>query len=241
MNAMKKRMSILALLLAMVLLLVSCGGQENKDAATEAPAPTDTPAPTEPPKTEEELNLERDTAAIKLAVEMTKTMMATAGEKEAAEAEKTAAGEESKTARFFNRISKTRIDSPYRAVVLTPTDEQFEKVKALTAVDAEYKIAPALAKFVNLMYGGLDYGTAADAVAAEADASAVGENVIVLLPCQDIVIVSIHNGKATSSLFWGSDMDYPPEQMTTITSQIGITDLTYRNYDGDALKTMMGQ
>ena len=47
---MKKRMSILALLLAMVLLLVSCGGQENKDAATEAPAPTDTPAPTEEPE-----------------------------------------------------------------------------------------------------------------------------------------------------------------------------------------------
>ena len=232
---MKKRMSILALLLAMVLLLVSCGGQENKDAAKETTAPTDTPAPTEPPKTEEELILERDTAAIKLAVEMTKTMMASAGEKEAAE------GEDSKTARFFKRISQTRIDSPYRAVVLTPTDEQFEKVKALTAVDAEYRIAPALAKFVNLMYGGLDYGTAAEAVAAEADASAIGENVIVLLPCQDIVVVSIYDGKATSSLFWGSDVDYPPEQMATVTGQIGITDLAFRNYDGDVLKEMLGE
>ena len=83
MNTMKKRMSVLALLLAMVLLLAACGGQENKDAATEAPAPTETPAPTERLKTEEELILERDTAAVKLAVEMTKTMMAAAGEKEA--------------------------------------------------------------------------------------------------------------------------------------------------------------
>ena len=235
MNTMKKRMSVLALMLAMVLLLAACGGQENKDAATEAPAPTETPAPTERLKTEEELILERDTAAVKLAVEMTKTMMAAAGEKEAAE------GEDSKVARFYKRISQTRIDNPYRAVILTPTDEQFQTVKALTAVDAEYKIAPALAKLVNLMFGGNDYGAAAEAVSAEADASTVGEDVIVLLPCQDIVVVSIHDGKATSSLFWGSDMDYPPEQMTTVTSQLGITDLAYRNYDGDALKSMMGE
>ena len=124
---------------------------------------------------------------------------------------------------------------------MTPTDEQLQTVKAMTAVDAEYKIAPALAKIVNIMFGGYDYGTAAEAVSAEADASAVGENVIVLLPCQDIVVVSIHDGKATSSLFWGSDVDYPPEQMSTVTGKIGITDLAYRNYEGDVLKSLMGE
>ena len=223
---MKKRTCLLALLLAAV-LLVSCSGLENRGAAAEAAA--------ESAKTEEELILERDAAAIRLAVEMTKTMMASAGEKEAGE------GPDSKVARFYKRISKTRIDNPYRAVIVTPTDEQLQLVKTMTAVDAEYKIAPALAKLVNLMFGGNDYGTAAFAVAAEADAPDVGENVIVLLPCQDIVVVSIYDGKATSSLFWGSDVDYPPEQMATVTGQIGITDLAFRNYDGDVLKEMLGE
>ena len=235
MNTMKKRITVLALLLAMALLLAACGGQDNKVTATDAPAPTATPAPTEPPKTEEELILERDTAAIKLAVEMTKTMMATAGEKEAAE------GEDSKVARFYKRISQINIDNPYRAIILTPTDEQVQKVKALTHVDEEYRIAPSLAKLVNIMVGGNDYGTAAEAVSAEADASAVGENVLVLLPCQDIVVVSIFDGKATGSLFWGTDEDYLPEQITATTERLGITDLTYRNYDRDALKTMLGE
>ena len=229
MNIMKKWLSVLAMLLIAVLALTACGAKEDKSEATKEPAPT------EAPKSEEELILERDTAAIKLAVEVTKTMKASAGEKAAAEEEG------SKIARYYKRISDTSIDNPYRAVVLTPTDEQFQTVKTLTGIDAEYKTAPALAKLVNGMFGGKEYGKAAEAVSAEADASAIGENVIVLLPCEDIVIVSIHNGKAMGSLFWGSNTDYPPEQITQITGMIGITDLTYRNYDRDTLKTMMGE
>lgn len=233
---MKKWMSMLAIMLAMVLVLAACGAQESKDAATEAPspAPTDTPAPTEPPKTEEELILERDTAAVKLSIDMVKTMMATAAEKEAAEPEG------SKVARYYGRISRTSVDKPFRAIILTPTDAQFQQVKTMVNVDAEYKLATALAKFLNLM-NGVDYAEAAENVSTEADASAVGENVIVLLPCEDVVVVSIHDGKAQSSMIWGTGDDFLPDFIPSYAGQIGIKDLGFRNYDGETLKTMMGQ
>ena len=131
---MKKWLSVLAMLLVAVLVLTACGAKEDKSEATKEPAPT------EAPKSEEELILERDTAAIKLAVEVTKTMKATAGEKAAAEEEG------SKIARYYKRISNTSIDNPYRAVVLTPTDEQFQTVKNLTGIDAAAYAASGLSR-----------------------------------------------------------------------------------------------
>ena len=52
---MKKLLTVVALLLAMVLLLTACGQkEEEKPAATEAPAPTATAEPTAEPATEPE-------------------------------------------------------------------------------------------------------------------------------------------------------------------------------------------
>ena len=238
MNAMKKWMSVLALLLAMVLLLAACGGQEKKETAADAPQaePTATPAPTEPPKTEEELILERDAAAAKLSIEMLKTMIATAGEKLSAEEEG------SKLARYYKRCAtQLDADNPFRVIILTPTDEQFQAVKDTVRVDEEYKIAPALVKSMNTLLGFADYGRAADSVVAEADASAVGENVVVLIPLADVLAVSIYGGKAQSALIIGDGKDFDPARIPQYSGMLGVQDLGFRNYDGDALKTLLGQ
>ena len=166
---------------------------------------------------------------------MVKSMMAAAGEKAAAEEEG------SKVARYYNRIAKTDSDNPYRAIVLAPTDEQFQAVKAMFHVEEEYTLAPVSVNFINTMLGYQEYAEAADNVAAEADASGVGENVIVLLPYQDVVVVTIHNGKAQSSLIISDNQDFGPEGLSRFTPMLGITDPEYRNYDAEQVKKMLGE
>ena len=219
---MKKRIGLLALLLAMVMVLAACGGQENQNTATP-----------EPTKTEEELRLERDGNAAKLAISMVETMMKTAAEKLEAEPE-------SKLARYYGWFVKMDAQNPYRVIILLPTDEQFRTVMTLTQADAEYKIAAGLCTFLNNQFS-KDYAVAAESVATEVDAADAGENVIVLLPYEDAVVaVSIHSGKAQGSMVIGAG-DFDPVQIPDYTSQIGIEGLEYRNYAGDEMKTLLGR
>lgn len=211
---MKKRIGLLALMLAVMLVT---GAWAQGEAA-------------------EEQILSQDAAAVKLAVEMTQTMKAAAAEKAAAEPE------DSKLTRFYHRIAKTSIETPYRAIILTPTAEQIQTLKTILAADADHKLAAGLATLVHLMIkGSASYAAASAGVVTEADAPDVGEDVVILLPCEDVVVVSIVGGKAQSAMIWGSNDDFDPAMIPNYTAPLGLGDLTFRNYDGEELKTLMGQ